>query len=623
MASSSFENKSFDNKELEQRLFKRRMSVAAGGVILLLLVLVSRFFFLQIVEFEKHQSLSDKNRLEVAPIPPTRGLIYDRHGELLADNLPSHTLSIVAERTDDVDALIERLADIVELSDDQIDRFYTRLGQYRRPFAPVPLKIKLSDEEIAALAAHRIFLDGAQVEAELIRQYPKGEAFAHVLGYVGRINEQDLETLDKSAYAGIRFIGKQGIEKQYEQQLLGAPGYQRVETNARGRVLEVLERHSPTPGANIHLQLDSVLQQKAYDLLEGKRGSVVAIDPKTGGILAMVSRPSYDPNLFVSGFPTALYNELRDSPDKPFLNRAVGGQYPAASTIKPFIGLAGVDGGFTTWDETMEAKGWFKLPNDARIYRDWKRGGHGIVNLTDAIEESVDTYFYDLAYKMTLEPIHDMLDKFGFGKITTLDVYNAARGNNPTRDWKKDRHGFAWFAGDTVNLGIGQGYMLTTPLQLAIATGVFANHGDWFMPRLLLYSTDETLLDFPEKAQADIELQDESNWQKMEHAMTEVLYGKKGTAKSVGYLSAYTIAGKSGTAQVAEIKRDEFGNALGDVPDHLKDHALFIGYAPTDDPKIAVVAVVDHGGSGGAVAGPIVRQLLDEYILREETINAQ
>ena len=612
-------NNSLNNKELEVRLFMRRMMVAFVFVALLLLVLLSRLFFLQIIEHEKHQSLSDKNRLEVLAIPPIRGLIYDRNGELLAENLPSHTLSVVAERVKSIDSLIADLRNLIELSDDQVERFYKRLKQYRRPFEPIPLKIKLSEEEIAILAANRIFMDGVMVEAELIRQYPHGEAFAHVLGYVGRINEEEAQELDQGAYAGIRFIGKQGIERQYEDVLLGKTGYQRVETNARGRILNVLEKQAPVPGANLHLQLDRALQQKAYDLLEGMRGAVVAIEPKTGGILALVSRPSYDPNLYVTGFPTVLYNELRDSPDKPFLNRAIRGQYPAASTIKPFIGIAGVDEGVTTWTLTKNDNGKFSLPNDDRIYHDWKRGGHGIVNLTDAIEESVDTYFYDLAYKMTLEPIHKTLDDFGFGKNTAWDIYNPFTGNNPTRQWIKDKHGRSWYAGDTVNLGIGQGFMLSTPTQLAIATAVMANKGTWMMPRLLLYSNDEALLDIPEKAQDDIILKNEANWDKMHFAMQEVLYGKKGTAKLSAIDAPYRFAGKTGTAQVANIKRDENGDPLDDVPDHLKDHALFIAFAPVENPQIALAVVVEHGGGGSSVAAPIARKLLDEYLLREVT----
>ena len=601
----------------------RRMTVAFFIVALMLLVLISRFFYLQVIEHEKHQSLSDNNRLEVLPISPIRGLIYDRNGELLAENLPSHTLSIVAERADDIDELVLELRRLVELSDEQVERFYKRLKQYRRPFDPIPLKIKLTEEEIAVLAANRIFLNGVIVEAELIRQYPHGDAFAHVLGYVGRINEQEAKELDVGEYAGIRFIGKQGVERQYENVLLGKAGYQRVETNARGRILNVLEKESPTPGANLHLQLDRSLQQKAFDLLEGKRGAVVAIEPSTGGILASVSRPSYDPNLYVTGFPAVLYNELRDSSDKPFLDRTIRGQYPAASTIKPFIGLGGVDNGFTTWSKIKEYDGKFQLPNDERIYHDWKRGGHGPVNLTDAIEESVDTYFYELAYNMTLEPIHQVLSDFGFGKNTAWDVFKPAVGINPTRKWKKDRHGFSWYAGDTVNLGIGQGYMLATPLQLAIATAVLANKGDWITPKLMMYSNDEALLDIPDKAQENVILKDEANWDKMHNAMAEVLYGKKGTAKWIALDAPYKFAGKTGTAQVAKIQRDENGDPVDDdLPDHLKDHALFIAFAPLENPQIALAVIVENGGSGSSVAAPIARELLDEYLLRDRP-NAQ
>ncbi|WP_196157072.1 penicillin-binding protein 2 [Reinekea sp. G2M2-21] len=610
-------NNSLNDKEYEIRLFMRRMTVAFFFVALMVLVLVSRLFYLQIIEHDKHQSLSDKNRLEVLPIAPIRGLVYDRNGELLAENLPSHTLSIVVERVDDMSALVERLRELIDLSDEQVERFFKRLSQYRRPYDPIPLKIKLTEDEIAALAANRIFMNGVLVEAELIRQYPEGEAFAHVLGYVGRINEEELRDLDQGAYAGIRFIGKQGVERQYEDVLLGKAGYQRVETNARGRILKVLEKQAPVPGANIHLQLDKALQQKAYDLLEDKRGAVVAIEPKSGGILALVSRPSYDPNLYVTGFPTKLYNELRDSPDKPFLNRAIRGQYPVASTIKPFIGLAGVDGGYTTWTFTRNDNGEYILPNTDQVKYDWKRGGHGIVNLTDAIEESVDTYFYDLAYKMTLEPIHDVLDQFGFGKNTAWDIYNPFVGINPTRQWIKDKHGRSWYAGDTVNLGIGQGFMLATPTQLAIATAVLANNGEWMTPRLMLYSTDASLMDIPEKAQPDVQLNDAANWEKIHFAMQEVLYGKHGTAKRAAEGAAYRFAGKTGTSQVAKIKRDENGEPLDDVPEHLKDHALFIAFAPVDDPQIALAVVVENGGGGSSVAAPIARQLLDEYLLRE------
>lgn len=611
-------NSTLDNRDQERRLFMRRMTAAFIGVALMMLVLGARLFYLQIIETERHEAQSQKNRLEVMPIPPIRGLIYDRNGDLLARNRPSYTLSVVVERTPDVAALVEELGSYVELTEEHKERFFQRFSGYRRPFEPIPLKLKLSEEEIAVLAANRVFLDGMQVEAELIRQYPYDEAFAHVLGFVGRINQEESRDLDRGLYAGTRFIGKQGVERQYEEALLGAPGFQRVETNARGRILRVIEKQAPKPGANLHLYLDRRLQQKAVELLEGKRGAIVAIEPETGGILAMVSNPGFDPNLYVSGFPTELYNELRDSPDNPFLNRAIRGQYPAASTLKPFIGLAGVDQGYVTWDYSIQDNGWFQLPTDDRIYHDWKRGGHGRVNLTTAVAVSCDVYFYELAYKMKLEPIHSILDQFGFGKITTADVYNPFPGINPSRDWKKDRHGLSWYAGDTINLSIGQGWMLATPMQLAIATAVMANRGDWVTPRLLMHSNEEALLEAIPEPPPDVHLNNDRNWDRMIDAMQEVVQSRRGTARGSGLNAPYEFAGKSGTAQVVKILRDEEGKIIEDeeILERFRDHAWFNAFAPIDDPKIAVAVLVENGGGGSGVAAPIARALMDDYLLR-------
>ncbi|GGX69571.1 penicillin-binding protein 2 [Saccharospirillum salsuginis] len=612
-------NSSLDNREQERRLFLSRMTAAFIGIFLLLAILVTRLFFLQVLENERHEAQSEKNRLEVLPIPPIRGLIYDRNGELLARNQPSYTLSIVAERADDIETLVREVSQLITLTDEHKERFFQRLSNYRRPFEPIPLKLKLSEEEIAIMAANRVFLEGVQVEAELIRQYPFDDAFAHVLGYVGRINEQELRDMkDQGRYAGTRFIGKQGVERQYENALLGQPGFQRVETNARGRILRVIEKEAPEPGANLHLYLDRQLQEKAVELLGNRRGSVVAIEPETGGILAMVSQPGFDPNLYVSGFPSSLYNELRDSGENPFLNRAIRGQYPAASTIKPFIGLAGVDQGFVTWDYSIRDYGWYQLPTDDRIYNDWKRGGHGRVNMTTAVAESCDVYFYELAYKMKLEAIHNILDQFGFGKVTTADVYNASAGINPSREWKKDRHGFSWYAGDTINLSIGQGYFLATPMQVAIATAVMANRGEWVTPRLLMHSNNEALLETIPEPPPDVHLNNDRNWDRMHNAMQEVVQSNRGTARGSGYDAPYDFAGKSGTAQVIAIERDEDGEPVEDVPDRFKDHAWFLSFAPLENPKIAIAVLVENGGGGSGVAAPIARALMDDYLLRED-----
>ncbi len=612
-------NSSLDNREQERRLFLSRMTAAFIVMFIMLALLVTRLFFLQVLENERHEAQSEKNRLEVLPIPPIRGLIYDRNGELLARNQPSYTLSIVAERAGEIETLVQEISQLIELTDEQKERFFQRLSNYRRPFEPIPLKLKLSEEEIAVLAANRVFLEGVQVEAELIRQYPYGEAFAHALGYVGRINEQELRELDQGRYAGTRFIGKQGIEREYEDALLGQPGFQRVETNARGRILRVIEKQPPQPGANLHLYLDRRLQEKAVELLGDHRGAVVAIEPETGGILAMVSQPGFDPNLYVSGFPSSLYNELRDSEDNPFLNRATRGQYPAASTVKPFIGLAGVDQGYVTWDYSIRDYGWYQLPTDDRVYNDWKRGGHGRVNMTTAVAESCDVYFYELAYKMKLEAIHDILDQFGFGKITTADVYNSSPGINPSREWKKDRHGFSWYAGDTINLSIGQGYFLATPMQLAIATAVMANRGEWITPRLLMHSNNEKLLESIPEPPPDVHLNNDRNWDRMHNAMHEVVQSNRGTARGSGLDAPYEFAGKSGTAQVIAIERDENGEPIEDVPDKYKDHAWFMSFAPLQNPKIAVAVLVENGGGGSGVGAPIARALMDEYLLRGES----
>lgn len=611
-------NGSLNNREQERRLFMRRMSAAFVILAVLVLLLITRLAFLQLVDNARHEAQSERNRLEVLPIPPIRGLIYDRNGELLAHNLPTYTLSVVVERTPDLNALFDSLSGMIELNDEHIRRFYQRLSALRRPFEPIPLKLRLDEEEIAVLAANRVFLEGIHVEAELIRQYPYADAFSHALGYVGRINEAELRDLDRGLYAGTRFIGKQGIERQYEQALLGKPGFQRVETNARGRILRVIEKQAPQPGADLHLFLDRRMQEKAMELLGDQRGAIIAIDTETGGILSLVSQPGFDPNLYVSGFPTSLFNEMRDSEDKPFLNRAVRGLYPPASTLKPIMGLGAINDGTITWTDRILDPGWFQLPNDDNIFYNWRRSGHGLVNMIAAVAESSDVYFYELGYKMTVDRIHDIYNQFGFGKITTADVFNSAAGINPSREWKRERHGFSWYAGDTINLSIGQGYMLVTPMQVAIATTVMANKGKWVTPRLLKDSSDPSLLENMSPPLPDVQLRDEADWDRMHRAMVEVVHGAKGTARGIGFDAPYRIAGKTGTAQVIRIQRDAEGVPIGDVPDHFNDHAWFMGFAPAEDPKIAVTVLVENGGGGARVAAPIARELMDYFLLRRD-----
>ncbi|WLD59002.1 penicillin-binding protein 2 [Salinispirillum sp. LH 10-3-1] len=608
----------FKDHAREQVLVFRRMLVAFSFIVVLSGILAGRLFYLQIVKHDVHVARSNNNRIALQALPPNRGLIYDSRGRLLAENLPNHRLSIVRERVTDLDATLTQLSELVELSEDDIERFRRQLTRSRRPFSPVPLKEGLSEEEIARLAANRYFLDGAMVEASLMRHYPYGEVFAHSLGYVGRINIEERRVLNESLYSGTEYIGKAGVERFYESALLGQPGSQTVEINARGRVLQVLERTLPTPGADIQLYLDIELQQVAFEAFEGRRGAAVAIDVKTGGIIAMVSSPSFDANSFVRGFSTADYAVLRDSYDKPFLDRATRGQYAPASTIKPFLGLAGLQAGTTTWDATINDPGWFRLPNDDRLYYDWtwrtRRDGHGTrVGMVQAIEESSNTYFYDLAFRTQLEALHETLDAFGFGRNTAADVHNPARGLNPSRDWKRQRHGMPWFAGDTVNLGIGQGFLLTTPLQMSIATAVIAREGEWFVPRLLKDSSDPELLAALPEVQAHIELDDPSHWGRMASAMRRVVHGPRGTARRLAVGIDYEIAGKTGTAQVFSIEDfEEFDSEQ--TAERLRDHAWFMGYAPYNDPQIAVAVIVENGASGGGIAGPVARKIFDHYM---------
>ncbi|MDA0979709.1 MAG: penicillin-binding protein 2, partial [Proteobacteria bacterium] len=482
----------------ESRIFFERIVVGFGLLVVLTLFLVARFFYLQIVQYDVYATLSDQNRIQVQPLPPIRGLIYDRNGELLADNSPSFNLTITPERVSDLETTLNRLQNLLGLREDEIDGFRKRLERRHRPFESVPLRFRLTQEEIARVSVDRYVLPGVEIEARLVRHYPQGELMVHAVGSVRRINEADARRLDPVAYSGTDHIGKIGVERFYEPDLLGEVGYQQVEIDARGRIMKVLESHLPTPGADLVLHLDSSLQQAASDALGDRRGTVVAIEPSTGGILALVSKPGYDPNLFVTGIDHRTYASLRDDRDVPLFNRAVQGQYEPGSTLKPIIGLAGLVTGMTTVDYTIDDPGWFQLPGNERLYRDWNwrssgAGGHGKVDLEKALYRSCNVYFYQLAVKMGIDRIDDYLALFGFGVNTALDLPEARSGLLPSREWKRETRGLPWYPGDTVNIGIGQGDMLVTPLQLATAVTVIANRGEWIAPRML--KSGSSLLD--------------------------------------------------------------------------------------------------------------------------------
>lgn len=596
----------------EKEIFAHRAVLASVFVFSLVIVLAGRMIFLQVAEHDIYASKSEKNRVQLKPVAPIRGLIFDRNGILLAENLPSHSLTVVTERVDNLEETVALIDTLIGLSQEEVDKFMARAKQWRRPYEPITLKYKLSEDAIAKLMVNNPFLKGVQVEAELIRHYPRGADLAHVLGYVGQINEREKKRLDLSRYKATRRIGKIGIERYYEDLLHGEPGYQKVETNAQGRVLKVLERKSPIPGRNLILNIDADLQKKAYEAFNGRRGSLVAMDPNNGGILAMVSSPSFDPNLFVNGISHNKYNSLRDSLDKPLFDRATRGQYPPGSTMKPFIGLSFLESGNTTWDERIEDPGWYMLENDERVYRDWKRTGHGdAIGLRQAIIQSCDTYFYEMSFRTGIDYLNPFLAKFGFGQNTSLDVGNALPALLPTREWKKKNRGRSWYAGDTLNLGLGQGYMLATPLQLATATSVYAAKGKWNRGKLVQYIDGELLVE--EQKPDDVIIKNPKNWDRMNRAMEGVIKHYLGTAKNLAHNLNYRLAGKTGTAQVVGIKQNEEYDSEA-LLERQRDHALFVSFAPVETPVIAVSAVVENGESAGKTAGPISKTVIDHYI---------
>ncbi|WP_372964952.1 penicillin-binding protein 2 [Marinobacter sp.] len=605
----------FKDTAAERRLFQRRALVMLIFVIVLMSGLLVRMYQLQIVEHEIYTTLSDKNRVQVQSVPPPRGLVYDRNGILMAENRPVFSLTIVPERAGPIDETLARLAAIIDIEDEDLERFRKRLKEPRRPYQEIPLFYDLGEDDIAKMAVHRHEFPGVEVEAELVRYYPHSELTAHALGFVGRINREELQKIDPVNYAGTHYIGKSGIERFYEKVLHGRVGYQHVETNARGRILRVLERENPVPGEDIQLHLDLRLQKKAHELLEGRRGAIVAIEPATGGILALASVPGFDANKFVTGISVADYRGLSESIDKPLFNRALRGQYPPGSTIKPMMAVAALDSGVTTRERKIWDPGYYQLREGGRRYRDWKRSGHGWIDLKGSVAQSCDVYFYDVAVEMGVDTMHKYLSAFGFGEDATLDVAGALSGLLPSSDWKRAVRNEPWYPGDSVNMGIGQGFFLATPLQLATATALVANRGEWVEPRLLKdirgdRSADEFL---PKETHTPLTLKDNSDWEYVVDTMEEVMHGARGTARAAARGASYRMAGKTGTAQVFSLAQDEEYDAE-EIRERLRDHALFVGFAPADNPQIAVAVIVENGGGGSSVAAPVGRGLFDAWL---------
>ena len=605
----------------EQKLFVNRAIVLSIIMFLLFGLLLARFAALQVLDYQTYQTRSEQNRIHIQSISPPRGLISDTKGELLAGNITVYNLAVITERVDSLNSILQKLKRLVGIDQADIQNFRQRIREKRRPYDPVPLRFRLSEKEIAILAANRYQLKGVEITTDLVRFYPYGPLFAHSVGSVRRINERDLANLDQAKYSATNYVGKVGIEKVYESSLHGSMGIQRVETDAHGRVRQVLDREPSKYGSNLHLYLDVSLQASAVRALKQRRGAIVAIDTETGGRLAMVSKPSYDPNAFITGISSKDFEKISKSLDAPLFNRATNGQYAPGSTFKPIVGLAGIASKLVSWEETVDDRGEFKLPNQDRLYRDWSwtpdnAGGQGIVDLRRAIYRSSNVYFYSMANRIEIDTLGAFARQFGLGQNLAVDIPEATLGLMPGPAWKEKNKKLPWFPGDTVNMGIGQGDILVTPLQMALVASIFANRGRIVRPKMVK-SQKVTQVESDLKMVEGLE---DADWERMIAAMEDVVhlgnqgFRRNGTAWAyIGQNISYRMAGKSGTAQVVEIKQGE-EYSEEELEEAEKNHAWFIAFAPVKSPKIAVAVLVENGGGGSSVAGPVARKVLDSYL---------
>ena len=605
------------NEWLEQHLFRVRAIIVGAIGLLLLLVVAGRLVYLQMINYSHYATLAEGNRLRAEPVTPPRGLIFDRNGVPLAENRPTYELEVVPEQVPDMAATLAALGKLVELRPGDLKRFNDLL-KTKRPFQPLPLRSELTDEEIARFAAQRQDFPGVDIRATLTRYYPQGELASHVVGYVGLVSPEELQSLDPDQYISTSEVGKIGVEASYEKLLHGSVGIRQVETNASGRVLRQVSYTPPVPGSDLYLSIDVKLEQAAVQALGEELGAVVAIDPNTGEILALVSKPGYDPNLFVGGIDQEAFDKLQDDPSQPLFNRALRGQYPPGSTVKPFLGLAALNYNVINPFTDLMCPGYFYLPSNPNPYRDWRAGGHGETNMTKAIAESCDVYFYTVAMKLGIDRVHDYLTEFGLGQPPGVDLVGALPGVIPSPEWKRRTMHKPWYLGETVITGIGQGYMLATPLQLATATAALAMHGQRFAPHVLHAIGDPlsgVISDTTPQALPAVQQAHPGDWDFVIKAMEGVV--KYGTASRIGG-GKYAIAGKTGTAQVHAKKLGVMGEEdESDTPKELRDHALFIAFAPAEKPRIAVAVLVEHGGGGGAVAAPVARKVMDAYLLEQ------
>lgn len=601
----------------------------------MVIVLLSKLAHLQIFSYGYYNTKSNNNRIEIIPIPPNRGIIYDRNGVALATNNTIYQLNIIPDKIRNLNEQLEQLKSIVNLTDEDIENFQKERLNYKSHRA-VPLKYNLTQEEIAHFVVNQHLYPYVNITGTQHRYYPYGSALTHVLGYVSKINGQDkirLEEQNKiTEYVGTNNIGKIGIERFYEDLLHGQPGYEEVEVNNRGRIVRLLNHHDPEAGEDVYLTIDLKLQLYIQKLLEGRRAAVVALDPNNGEVLALVSSPSYDPNLFVDGISSTKYKELLNDPKKPLFNRTMLGSYPPASTVKPFLAVSALSEGVITPKTVVYDPGYWQLPGTTKRFRDWMRWGHGKVDTTKSIEESVDTFYYQVAYDLGIDRINYWMKKFGFGERSGIDLSpnEETRAVLPNRDWKKSRYKQSWLQGDTIPVGIGQGYWTATPLQMAKALTILVNEGIVYTPHLLLKKKSDVLDTALPKQNKPLPIEDSSlvnlisknNWQIAKQGMYRVMFGSRGTARKVYADAQYKAAGKSGTAQVYGLKNDEIYNA-DSIPEHLRDHALFIAYAPFDKPKIVLAIVLENGGGGSTNGGAVAKHILDYYLLGIESTNLE
>ena len=603
----------------EYRLFRARAIVAAAVVFIALSLIIFRLAYLQIQKFDHYTTLSKENYQKRVPIPPVRGLIYDRNGALLADNHIEYVLAAKRDDVKDMDGMIKRLMQLLPITPQDVVKFKQKLRVNSR-FQPVVLRKDMTEEEVAIFSANRLRFEGFNVSVRMQRNYPLGSVASHLLGYVGRIDKKDLEKIDNAEYSGSTHIGKSGIEKFYETRLHGKAGYELTEVDAHGKPQLKLDDKEPVAGEDLYLSIDLELQIKAEELLQEHNGAVVAIDPRNGEVLAMASIPAYDPNLFVNGISYANYNALRDNPDRPLYNRAMQGSYPPGSTIKPMAALSGLNAGVVSPSSSIYAKGFYQIPGNRHRFRCWKKAGHGHISLNRAIYQSCDVYFYDLAFRMGIKRYAKAMNRFGFGLKTGIDLPSERSALMPTSEWKRKRYDKFWYPGDTVNTGIGQGFFTATPLQLAHATATLSTRGRKVRPHVL--RATRVSRNLPEKLvtpekMPPIGVTKLRYWDDVIRGMVNVVHGEHGTGRRSGLGAKYRFAGKTGTAQVFGIAQNKTYDATK-LKKKLHDHSLFVAFAPVKNPRIALAVIAENAGGGSKVAAPIARQLLDTYLLTDK-----